>query len=85
MWDFLIIRDDGSGIRIHPEWTKTKVRTVPHHGPSSEMETPPWGFGTSAGEGSFQRYLRHGVDGTVRFDANKIQQMQKTAVVAKGN
>ena len=82
VWDFLLIRDDGSGIRIHPEWTKTKVPTVPHHGPSSEMDTPPRGFGTSAGKGSFQRYKNHGVDGIVRFDPMK---WQKTAVVATGN
>ena len=76
VWDFLLIRDDGSGIRLHPEWTKTKVRTCPPQGSATEKKTPQGGFGESAGKGSFQDFLNHGVDRIVRFDANKIKRMQ---------
>ena len=79
VWDFLLIRDDGSGIRLHPEWSKTKVRTCPPQGTDREKGTPQGGLGKSAGKGSFQEYLNHGADGTVRFDANKIKQIQKSS------
>ena len=27
IWDFIVVRDDGSAIRLHPNWSNTKVET----------------------------------------------------------
>ena len=25
-WDFILVRSDGSAVRLHPEWNKTRIR-----------------------------------------------------------
>ena len=85
VWDFLIIREDGSGVRLHPEWSKTKVKTLSVQGPQTQMATPSKGFGKSAGRGSFRAYSDHDVERFLRFDANKIQEVQKRNAAVAAN
>ena len=76
-WDLLLTRDDGSAVRLHPEWSKTKFNAYPEEGPATEMPTPKKGFGKSAGRGSFKAYKNDGVEKILRFDAQKVQQLQQ--------
>jgi hypothetical protein len=45
IWDFKIVRDDGSAIHLHPRWNKTKVETFSADGFDSQVPTPPKGYG----------------------------------------
>ena len=84
-WDFLLMRDDGSAVRLHPEWSKTKFSAHPAEGATTEMPTPKGGFGKSAGRGSFQAFVKHGVAKILRFDAKKVKQMQESHAAVAAN
>ena len=72
VWDFVLIRDDGTGIRVHPEWSTAKLtlyEVEPHWGP---VQPPRAGLGKSDGRGTFSHYKRlHGIPGSWRFDPTK--------------
>ena len=72
VWDFVLIRDDGSGIRVHPEWSSPKFslyEVEPHWGP---VQPPGAGLGKSAGRGTYAYYKRlHAQPISGRFDATK--------------
>ena len=44
LWDFKLIRDDGSSILLHPQWSKTKF-TYKTHCPPFDGEYPRSGLG----------------------------------------
>ena len=72
VWDFVLIRNDGTGIRVHPEWSTAKLRLYevePHWGP---VQPPGAGLGKSEGRGTFSHYKRlHANPVPGRFDATK--------------
>ena len=74
-WDFVIHRADGSGIRLHPSWSKTFVETLeePVHAEALAVVTVPprRGLGRSDGRGTYAKYKN--IEGTkqMRFDAAK--------------
>ena len=70
-WDFLLLRDDGSGIRLHPEWSSTKFRVYELDPRSDPVPPPGKGLGKSDGPGTFARYKGVGVQTQGRFDASK--------------
>ena len=39
-WDFVIYRDDGSAVRLHPEWSSVKVRVYPLDGYAEPLHPP---------------------------------------------
>ena len=85
IWDFKIVRDDGSAIHLHPRWKKTKVETFSAEGFDSQVPTPPKGYGKSSGRGSCQANIRMNTQGTLWFDPNKKPRMSsppKAAVAA---
>ena len=71
VWDFLLVRDDGSAVRLHPQWSTTVVDVVAGNGHEEEVQTPSDGFGESEGRGTFHWYKEVGVVKKVRFDAWK--------------
>jgi hypothetical protein len=71
IWDFLITRDDGSSVRLHPVYKHRKFKCFPGEGHPEQVEPPPKGFGKSRGRGSCQAYLNEDVLCYLHFDANK--------------
>ena len=59
-YDFVLIRYDGSGIRLHPHWTKNVVDVYPIEGHPEEVNPPRKGVGKSDGPGTFKRYAEAG-------------------------
>ena len=74
-WDFVVHREDGSGIRLHPEWSKTFVETFeePGHAEALAVVTlpPRRGFGRSDGRGTYAKYKNTPGTKQMRFDAAK--------------
>ena len=73
-WDFVLIREDGSGIRVHPQWSTTKILTYDVEGHGEEVEIPRAGLGKSDGRGTYARYRNLGTGDALRFDASKRPQ-----------
>ena len=70
-WDFVLFRDDGSGLRLHPEWSKTAVAAY-HVDCHEEPVMPPMkGCGESWGSGTYRYYKKLGVINNLKFDARK--------------
>jgi hypothetical protein len=74
VWDFVVWRADGSGIRLHPQWSKTSIDTFPPEGHDNEVQMPSGGPGTSDGPGTFKKYKDMGNKGSIRFDPRKKPQ-----------
>ena len=74
-WDFVVHREDGSGIRLHPEWSKRIVETFeePGHAEALAVVTVPprRGLGRSDGRGAYAKHKI--IEGTkkMRFDGAK--------------
>ena len=77
IWDFVVHRADGSGIRLHPEWSKPKVESFEAEGFQSEVAAPKAGLGKSDGRGTYSLYKTMGNDRTLRFDAQRINANMK--------
>ena len=74
MWDFVLHRDDGTGVRLHPHWSDRKVDAfdlLPH---ADTVQPPKAGLGQSDGAGTFRHYAGLGVQCKYRFDASKEKQ-----------
>ena len=70
VWDFVLTRDDGSGLRLHPQWSSTKVETYAVEG-GEGLQVPRAGLGESDGPGTYRRYKEAGNQRSLRFDATK--------------
>ena len=70
VWDFVLTRDDGSGLRLHPQWKSTKVDTYAVEG-GEGLQPPRAGLGESDGPGTYRRYKEAGNQRSLRFDATK--------------
>ena len=74
MWDFVLHRDDGTGVRLHPHWSDRKVDAfdlLPH---AETVQPPKAGLGQSDGAGTCRHYAGLGVQCKYRFDASKEKQ-----------
>ena len=71
IWDFVLTREDGSALRLHPQWKGMEVETFAPEGHATEVGIPRAGLGNSDGPGTFRRYKEIGMDGTLKFDAHK--------------
>ena len=80
IWDFVLHRDDGTAIRLHPQWSNTKVETFNVEGHVDEMQPPAAGLGRSDGPGTYKRFKDTGNSRTMRFDATKNKRPPKHAV-----
>ena len=70
VWDFLIVREDGTAIRLHPQWSTTKIEAFPAQGYLEPVQHPAKGKGQSLGPGTYA-WLKEtiGTAETLRFDA----------------
>ena len=69
--DFLLKRRDGTPVRLHPQWSTTKVDTFAGEGHEAEVETPAHGLGESDGRGTHTHYTHVGNQRTLKFDHAK--------------
>ena len=72
VWDFVILRADGTATRLHPDWAKTYIETFAPQGYEDPVMEPAKGLGKSDGPGTYRWYKE--VIGTMkylRFDANR--------------
>ena len=85
IWDFVLHREDGSGIRLHPHWSRPHqpgrknksdpfVDSFDMDGHAEPVEVPRAGYGGSDGRGTYRWQLRLGNAQTLRFDGRKLQQ-----------
>ena len=67
VWDFVLRREDGTGIRLHPSWTKPKVESYNIEGHAEPVEPPRPDMGRSDGKGTFRKYKHLGNKQYLRF------------------
>ena len=70
-WDFVLCRNDGTAVRLHPEWKSPKIPTFVVEGHAEPVEIPQNGLGRSEGRGTFQRYRTLGQQETLRFGTRR--------------
>jgi hypothetical protein len=76
IWDFVILREDGSAIRLHPEWKDGHIETWELEGHTPEIEPPVGGLGASDGRGTFRRYKEAQTKERLLFDKTKGKGLQ---------
>ena len=72
IWDFIVVRDDGSAIRLHPNWSNTKVESFDAPPGLEDFEVPASGLGGTSGPGTFKYFKSKNTTRIVRFDASKV-------------
>jgi hypothetical protein len=55
IWDFVVTREDGTKVRFHPEYTKSKIQVTPMSAAPPSLP-PRAGLGKSDGRGTFKGY-----------------------------
>ena len=74
-WDFILERDDGSKIALHPNYSSTEFECLHVLGPSySDHEIPRTGLGGTSGPRTFKYFVGKHVKTTLRFDGGKQPQ-----------
>ena len=68
IWDFVAHRADGSGIRLHPNWSNTKIETYWIDGHDTAVAEPAGGPGAFGPSGTFRHYVTLGNKHTLRFN-----------------
>ncbi len=71
IWDFVLWRSDGTGIRLHPQWSTFKVEFFRVEGHEAMVQPPQQGLGKSAGRGTYKYYKNLAADGYFKFDRSK--------------
>jgi hypothetical protein len=71
IWDFVLMRDDGTAIRLRPQWSTTAVETYDVAGHCQPVAPPGKGLGKSDGPGTYKHYKTLGNKKTLKFDAAK--------------
>ena len=72
IWDFVLHREDGTSIRLHPEWKGTKVPTFDGCGHKEPVPLPKEGPGGTNGRGTFKSYKQGSNKHTLHFDMSKF-------------
>jgi hypothetical protein len=69
-WHFWLLRDDGTTVGLHPNWSNTKVSC--YFGElDDDDELPRCGPGGSSGSGTYKHFKEKQVDAILKFDAEK--------------
>ena len=66
-WDFVLVRSDGSAVRLHPDWKTTNISVYVVEGHAEPVEPPQRGLGKSDGKGTFRKYKIVGEVDSLRF------------------
>ena len=72
-WDFVVHRNDGSGIRLDPQYEGNVVETIEEPGPGEEWTTVPPRRGIARSDSPFaaKKYKDSCIIEKMRFDASK--------------
>jgi len=70
VWNFVLERDDGTMVALHPNFSDTKV-SCQFGGWRSDHELPRTGRGGTSGRGTYKHFRNKHEDATLRFDAQK--------------
>ena len=65
-WDFILKRNDGTAVRLHPQWSEKTIPTFALES-AEEIPRPRNGLGQSDGPGTFKRYKKMGLERTLMF------------------
>ena len=70
IWDFVVVRDDGTQVFLHPEYSTTKFQcfTGP---PMQDHEIPKTGLGGTSGRGTYKYFKGKLNEVTLRFGQGK--------------
>jgi hypothetical protein len=71
IWDFVLRRNDGTSIRLHPQWSSPKVDWYEVKGHAPPVSPPVAGLGKSDGPGTYKFFKGVATKGTLKFDAAK--------------
>ena len=58
IWDFVLVRDDGSEVSLHPNYSDTKIQCYSIGADVADHELPASGLGGTSGRGTF-RYFKN--------------------------
>ena len=72
VWNFVLERDDGTRVSLHPNWSDTKVQCY-HGRTDTDHELPRSGKGGTSGEGTYKYFKDKHTHATLRFDAKKFR------------
>ena len=71
VWDFKVVRSDGSSIYLHPQWKGNKIDATEedpcHPEPRVASSLPANGPGTSDGHGTYQKHIRQNRTVVLKF------------------
>ena len=71
VWNFVLERDDGTLVSLHPNFSNTKVSCQVGGWRSDDGELPKSGKGGTSGKGTYRYFINKHEDVTLRFDARK--------------
>ena len=71
IWDFIVVRDDGSAIRLHPNWSNTKVEIIGVPPGLNDFEIPRRGIDEICGPGNFKYLKNKPLQVFLHFDKTK--------------
>ena len=71
VWDFVVMREDGTAVRLNPPRSHTKVECCALNGPSETIHPPPRGLGQSWVRGTYRWYMDHQTMQSLKFDPSK--------------
>jgi hypothetical protein len=83
IWDFILVRDDGTQVCVHPNYSNTKFSCT-YGVPETDHELPLTGKGGSNGPGTYKYFKNKRVDVGLRFDAGKAPKAQQTQSRSSG-
>ena len=74
IWDFVLIRDDGSRVSLHPNWSNTWVECKhPREPQLRDLTIPRNGLGGSNGRFTIRHFTQKHIDEYLRFDVSKCK------------
>ena len=84
VWDFAVVRADGSWMRFHPNQTKKKIDIADMTSFDYERSGPQRGKGLSDGKGTFRRMLEGTYNMEGQFKKARSEEMPPSSVVTEG-
>ena len=66
IWDFQLLREDGSEVYLHPNYSDPKVDSY-EGAPSADTSVPRSGLGGTSGPGTFKHFKNKHVQKVLKF------------------